>query len=42
MLKQEVEDLFQDQYVQLRKEQEWFCVLCLQREILDVGLNLQI
>ena len=42
MLMWEVEDLVQDQYVQLRKEQEWFCVPFLQREKLDVGLILEI
>ena len=39
MLKQEVEDLYQYQYVQLRKEREWLYVLFLQR---DVGLHLDV
>ena len=42
MLKWEDQDLVQDQFVQFPKEQEWFYVLFLQREILVVGLNLEI
>ena len=41
MSSQEVEDLVQDHYVRLRKEQDQFYVLFLQRKILDVDLNLE-